>query len=159
MGVEAGRIDSRKCSWERHLCWNVLLQDVASRAFESREQITATVEAPEVSRHRNGLAIMAKLKPAIQPSTSSLLVCKRACCLRWLVKAPGPCVTFTTCFLCYSRDVKRSLTTPENTLKLSKGTRHAIPKPRQALLTRIHKFPCLFISVCLARGISISLST
>lgn len=36
---------------------------------------------------RNGLAIMGKLKPGIQPSTS-LLVCKRACCLRWRVESP-----------------------------------------------------------------------
>lgn len=30
---------------------------------------------------------MGKLKPGIQPSTS-LLVCKRACCLRWRVESP-----------------------------------------------------------------------
>lgn len=83
----------------------VSLKRFAAKSIIRRERTTAAEKEKEKEKEkrrlcggavgvgfpspscRNGLAIMGKLKPGIQPSTS-LLVCKRACCLRWRVESP-----------------------------------------------------------------------
>lgn len=99
---------------------------------------------------RNGLAIMPKLKPGIQPSTS-LLVCKRDVALGGL-KAQR--VTFTTCFLETSNTLQGNrlqflFNTCRRTLRNIKATRLCLHdffpfSPSHSVVWTFSYFPSLF---------------